>query len=137
MKKKTPWKLCVLIFTCIYPWAVFAADITRGTIPSVSNPALIMQRFGKPLPPTHKKGVPTSEIEGQQPQMVQSAFEKIRFQLNKVKFKGNTVYTDSELQKIFDASLGHTISLGDLQQLVAEVTKKYRSEGYIISRAIL
>jgi hemolysin activation/secretion protein len=120
----------------IFSFKLFAANFTIYDIPTVSDPGLILKRLGKDLPPM-RKAAPLEEIKKAPPQAEPSGFEKIHFKLNKIIFKGNTVYSDVELRMIFQPSLGHTISLADLERLVEEVTKKYRSEGYVISRVIL
>jgi len=63
--------------------------------------------------------------------------EKIRFKLNKVIIRGNTVFTTKTLQAIFSSSLNKTISVADLQSLIQQVTVYYRNAGYILSRALL
>ena len=62
---------------------------------------------------------------------------RIHLILNQVIFKGNTVYSSAELEKIFAPSLHKTINLNDLEVMVHKVTTKYREDGYILSRAIL
>ena len=62
---------------------------------------------------------------------------KIRFKLNRIIIKGNTVFTEQELLKIFQPGLGKSIPLPMLEKMVHAVTIKYRDAGYILSRAIL
>lgn len=63
--------------------------------------------------------------------------KKIKFQLNGVILEGNTVYSDSELAKLYRDKLHKTISVADLFDIVQSITNYYRNNGYIISRAIL
>ena len=66
-----------------------------------------------------------------------SGAAKIHFTLKNIIITGNTVIPEQELKNIFIPSIGKNISLEDLENLVQEVSTKYRAEGYILSRAIL
>jgi hemolysin activation/secretion protein len=63
--------------------------------------------------------------------------KKISFQLNNVRFTGNTVYSQQELSTIFTTSLHKKITVAKLMELVQEVTHKYQKEGYFLSRALI
>lgn len=106
-----------------------------GAITNVSDPGLVQKRLGETI------SSPTKPISAKLEEPVQqeasSPLEKIRFKLTKVIIKGNTVYTDEQLQTIFQPYINTVISLAKLQDLVKEVTKKYRRDGYLLSRAII
>jgi hemolysin activation/secretion protein len=116
----------------------FAIDIPRveGAITNVSDPGLVQKRLGGETNASTPV-LPTAQIVEQEHPSPDSPLEKIKFKLTKVIIKGNTVYTDAQLQTIFQPSINKIISLGDLQRLVKEVTKLYRREGYLLSRAII
>jgi hemolysin activation/secretion protein len=63
--------------------------------------------------------------------------QKITFKLNQIIVDGNTVYKKGELQTIAKPYLSRVVSLADIETIVQEITKKYRNDGYIISRALL
>ena len=62
---------------------------------------------------------------------------QMRFVLRRVIIKGNTVFPRRVFGAIFRRSMRREISLADLQLLVHAVTKRYRDEGYILTRAFL
>lgn len=134
------WTQRILLCFCMLqlPGVSLAADIPPAIsrVPNVSDPGRVerMMRATTPSLPTK----PQSTIqETEQESPVVGEAEKIYLTLTKVIFSGNTIFTDQELQEIFSSSRNKKISLADLQNLVAEVTKKYRAAGYILSRAIL
>ena len=62
---------------------------------------------------------------------------KIKFRLNKIVLEGNTVFTNEELEDLYDEELGNSMSVLEFQQLVQGITNYYRNKGYILSRAII
>ncbi len=113
----------------------------RPQIPTISQPRQIQNH--KPLLPPQNKLQPNiqqKQAAKKPPQTAASAVtsaEKLTFTFNGVHFKGNTAFSSKELDLIFANDKHKNISLAKLTQLVAEITKKYRSNGYILSRAIL
>jgi hemolysin activation/secretion protein len=63
--------------------------------------------------------------------------EKVKFNLQRVNLIGNTVYSYQELAPLFQNYVGHQVSLADLENVAHEITLKYRSSGYVLSRAII
>lgn len=63
--------------------------------------------------------------------------EKVKFYLKQVNLIGNTVYSYQELAPLFQNYVGHQVSLADLESVAHEITLKYRSSGYVLSRAII
>lgn len=60
-----------------------------------------------------------------------------KFQLKKVVFTGNTVYKSSELEKLAKNIIGKDVSIDDINNLAAEITKQYRINGYLTSFAYI
>jgi hemolysin activation/secretion protein len=63
--------------------------------------------------------------------------DKIRFILKKIEISGNTIYSQEELAPLYDSLLGKNISLTDVYTLISQITAKYGSDGYGLSRAYL
>ncbi|MFJ4065227.1 ShlB/FhaC/HecB family hemolysin secretion/activation protein [Pseudomonas sp. NPDC089996] len=62
---------------------------------------------------------------------------RTRFVLHKVRFEGGTVYPLSELREHYQPLLGREVSVGELQQFTARLTRRYQRDGYLLSRAYL
>jgi hemolysin activation/secretion protein len=61
----------------------------------------------------------------------------LHFTLSGIRFEGNTVISEKELQALTPAFLGNDVSLAQVNELADKVTALYRNRGYILSRAIV
>ena len=123
----------------VLAWISVYADISRQEIPSIQNavdPGLITKRLQGPV-----DNFPTATTVPRKPALSETKTnpveEKIKFKLVHVTFKGNTAFKTYELEAIFKPFYNKTISLAVFKDLVNQISKKYRSAGYILSRAIL
>lgn len=106
----------------------------REAFPSSAEPS----RIGQQLPPTNApKELPRMTLPAAKPQAPTPAAQLIKFKLNQLIVTGSTLYTVEELEPLYKNYLGKMISLADLQQITDSITKKYREDGYIISKAII
>ncbi len=62
--------------------------------------------------------------------------EKV-FVLNGVVLDEGTVYSDDALLRFYSDFLGEQVSFADLNRIARRITRKYREDGYVFSRAIL
>jgi hemolysin activation/secretion protein len=65
------------------------------------------------------------------------ADESIRFILGSLHLEGNTVFSEAELLAPYAGLYGSQISFATLNGIAADLTKKYRDSGYLLSRVIL
>lgn len=63
--------------------------------------------------------------------------KKVSLFLNKVVFKGNHVFTDTQLQALFKPYLHQQITLAQFLQGLQAVTDLYQNNGYFLSKALL
>lgn len=61
----------------------------------------------------------------------------IRFVLQGVNLFGVTVYDEGELQAIFAPLIGTPVTLADIYRLAKEIERRYRDDGYFLSRALV
>ena len=59
---------------------------------------------------------------------------KIAYELNNIKFKGNTRFSSDELTSVVSSHMGN-VTLDHLWKIAADITRYYRDEGYFLSRA--
>jgi hemolysin activation/secretion protein len=72
------------------------------------------------------------------PKQVQASnADKIHFKLTRVIVKGNTIFPTRVFGNIFRKAIKQQITLSELQDMVHQLTAKYREAGYILTRAIL
>lgn len=114
--------------------ATFAGSAMAQVAPT-NDPSLIQRRFQQPVQPPKV----TAPII-QQPAIEEPAIagaESVQFQLNDVSFIGATAYPEKVLKQEFASLIGQQVSLADVQSAVTNITRKYRQDGYVLSRAIL
>jgi hemolysin activation/secretion protein len=63
--------------------------------------------------------------------------DNVTFTLRKVSITGNTVYNAGELRDIYTRQLGEDITLADLYGIAADITRKYRNAGYVLTQALV
>lgn len=110
--------------------------VTPVEIPASVNSSVVRKRIQGQLPSPKTGGAFVQHIS-EEKTPASLAAEKIHFKLTHVEFKGNTVYSNSELEKNFRPWYDKTISLKQFEDLTQDITNKYRADGYILSRAIL
>lgn len=132
-------RILLKILTCCLSLLLINGVQAAPPIPvSTASPAVAKNRLSAPTPGMQPvaMGVAVSAPKPQAPTAFAGA-EQIKLQLNQVIIEGNTVYSTAVLQQIFQSSIGKEISLLDLQNMVYDITQKYRRDGYILSRAFL
>jgi hemolysin activation/secretion protein len=105
-----------------------------GAITNFSDPGRAGNQLQKNIPFLPKVSG-KAQVKHTEPQSTKAS--KLSFKLVKVIITGNTLFSNAELEKIFEPYLNKAISLGQLEDLVHQVTVKYRDSGHILSRAIL
>jgi hemolysin activation/secretion protein len=63
--------------------------------------------------------------------------DRVRFVLRAVRVDGATVYPESELRSAYASLLDKEISLAQLNDLAAALTRKYRNDGYVLSQVLV
>lgn len=61
----------------------------------------------------------------------------IRLVLKQIDVKGNTLYSDEEMRALYADKIGKDISLSEVQAIANAITVKYRTDGYVLSQAVL
>lgn len=76
--------------------------------------------------------VPEVRVEG-----APQGAENIRFVLKDLQIEGVTAYQPAELASIYQGDIGQTINLSRLYEIAAQITRKYRNDGYIITQTVV
>ena len=99
------------------------------------NPALIekqldaVEAFPQSETIAIKKTIPEEEIP--------EGASRITLRVQKVIFTHGHVYDEPRLQALAAPYIGRDIPLSDLYKLAEDVTRLYREDGYLLSRAII
>lgn len=103
------------------------------TLPGAANPARIEEQF-RPGPAPQSVPRAPAQVE---PTAAPAGAEQVRFVLNRVVFDGVTVYSEADLQPLYQDRLGTEVSLADMYAVAQRATAKYRNDGYLLSQVLV
>lgn len=63
--------------------------------------------------------------------------ESIKLTLRHLQIEGAHAYTEEELGRVFADKIGQNITLADVYAIAAELTRKYRNDGYILTQVVV
>lgn len=63
--------------------------------------------------------------------------ENVSFRLDNLIIDGAVSYSDAELEGLYEDKLGQTITLAELYGFAAQMTRKYRNDGYILTQIVV
>lgn len=114
--------------------------VMADTLPAQVRPEAPGFRPGREevVPPESAK--PKVKIDMQIPEgggVFREELEKITFFLEKIEIEGVTVYPEEEILVFYQDLLGKEISLARIYDVEEKITRKYRQDGYVLSRAIV
>lgn len=117
---------------------VFAAPPTTIREIGSIQPGVLGKILGSEQPkPQMQNREPLPSAPVQQESALGPDAALIKFKLAKVILEGNHVFTQQELQPLYENKLNTTISIADLEKIVNSITSYYRNKGYILTRAVL
>lgn len=108
---------------------ISAVDLPGSVDPTLTNRLM-------PLPQT-RAGVAAVSVPGFTPQAPSVAATRTSFVLKRLIVTGATVYGNTQIANIFRNYLGSRVTLADLQQMADIITVKYRTDGYVLTKAIV
>jgi hemolysin activation/secretion protein len=106
------------------------------TIPPAVDPGVIQRRF-EVTPPAPRPPAPPAVVPDLAPGVVPPGAEEMRFTLEEVRLEGGTVYDEAELRPLWAELLGREIALSQIFAVADAITRRYRNDGYILSRALV
>lgn len=124
--------------TCTSLLAMALVSVTSANAtsnPSSADAGRIEKNIKQSFPQT-VKSAPVS-VKGNAPFSAPAGAEKIKFVLKSVELEGASVYSSKDLQSAYADKIGQTISLADVYSLAANLTAKYRNDGYILTQIIV
>ena len=131
--RSTALALCV--FTVGY------SSFASAQVPSAATGAASAGRVDQQIKtPENDQGVnlsPRIEVKEIKIQDAPAGAEKITFKLDQLQLDGVTVYNSDELKSVYGSKIGQTITLADLYGIAADLTRKYRNDGYILTQIVV
>lgn len=80
-----------------------------------------------PLPPQPKKAASDAPANA----------DAVRLTLRRVDVQGVIAYAPGEIARVYEKYIGKDVSVADLYQMAADITTKYRADGYVFAHAYL
>ena len=132
MKKQIGTRLVTALFTSAF---AILPTISWAVVPTSAQPGVIMRGLEKNNPdraPTDGAIiVPGEKSSGKK------LSAKKEFVLKEVVLDKPNIYSPDVLRGMYGDLIGQKVSFADLNEIAQRVTKKYREDGYIFSRAVL
>lgn len=105
-------------------------------VPASADPSRFIESLGRDRPPeTDDTAVPQEaiEIRAEAPE----GAESYTFILKEVRLNGVTAYAAGQIAPLYEHMIGQTISIADVYNVAAEITRQYRADGFILAEAII
>lgn len=119
----------------LFGWTLIGHTQTPpSSIPGSTEPGRLEKRFDPPAMP--KREAPPVPEEPEE-ELELGPGPEILLTLARIRLEGATAYTEAELLPFWKDFIGQKVSLADLRTVAAAITTKYRTDGYILSRAII
>ena len=119
----------------LVPFGTVSAQSTDSpSIPPGTGSGQIEQHFEDVFTPPVSS--PTPVFDDKQLTLPDNA-EELSLKLSSVTAEGSTVYAKDELARLYEDRVGQEIALAEVFRIADKITAKYRSDGYILSRAIV
>ncbi len=118
---------CLLALSLSGP--VFSVEIPGSVQPGQIEKQLNVMPAPKAETP-HVQTLPNQAIPEQE-------MGEISFQLNDINLKGATVYPPDELKSYFTGLIGKNVTLKQLKAVTANITAKYRNDGYVLAQVYI
>ena len=87
--------------------------------------------------PIPQQTVPNIQIRPLSIQSAPKGAEKIVFKLHSITLEGNKTYPVAKISTVYASKLGKTVSLADIYGIAADITRKYRNDGYILTQVVV
>ena len=130
MKHNTIFAISAAMLVVIFP-----VQGQAQTVPSTADPGIVIRELGEDrrAPSRIEDSI---RLGDEQASGDNVSTEKI-FALQDVVLSGSSVYSQSEVNAILEEYVGQSVSFADLNMMARAMTRQYRADGYMFSRAIL
>ncbi len=130
MKMRFGITLCILVLG-------LGTSVSMAQVPSSVDPGQIQREIA---PETQADPIAPSEPSprlGKPVPLTPSGAENLKFVLESVTIENSTAYADEEILEAVSSRIGEEISVAELFTAAAEMTSRYRNDGFLLSSVIL
>lgn len=128
------------VLSCLSLSALIALPAAANAAPHVATPSSAdASRVEKNLQqnlPDLKRSAPV-DVKGNAPFSAPAGAEKITFVLKDVVLEDASVYSTKDVAPLYSSKIGTKVSLADVYGIAANLTAKYRADGYILTQVVV
>ncbi len=134
--KKPRTTFCAALMGTLYIAAIASPAAAQiGDATGAADPGRVQQQMMRKdvIPDV----MPTVEVENLLRQKVPANAENVKFVFKSMNLEGATAYSEQELASVYGDKIGTQISLAEVYTLAAQMTNKFRNDGYILTQVIV
>lgn len=126
----------LLVFYFFIGFSIFMPTLAAGAS-GQSDPARVSERIKEVSTPSPTQAPSQVIVEEPVTPVYKVSKKEPQFLIRNIQVVGSSVYTDEQLQKLYQEYLKKPVSLAILNQIADKITLKYRQDGYITSYAVV
>ncbi|MFA7275313.1 MAG: ShlB/FhaC/HecB family hemolysin secretion/activation protein [Pseudobdellovibrionaceae bacterium] len=105
------------------------------SIPGAADAGRVDQNLKQGLPKVARQA--PLNVTGNAPFTAPAGAEKLTFTLEGIELEGMSVYSTKEITPLYANKINQKISLADVYAIAAQMTAKYRNDGYILTQVVV
>ncbi len=123
------------LIACLLLTTSFAAPAFAQEVPGSADPGQASRNLRDRV--TLPDVAPNIQVRSGTVGKAPAGASSVRFTLQNLELEGVTAYSPEQLRPVYAGSLGQEISLADLYDIAAQLTNKYRNDGYILTQIVV
>lgn len=128
-------RLCAYTATIAF-LSVLSPQLAAAQVPSTAEPSRATGQIAPQQAPGVSDFKGNISAQGSAAQAPAGA-DKVTMTLKAIEIEGASVYDEAALSAVYQDKLNTKITLADVYEIAAQLTAKYRNEGYILTQVVI
>lgn len=111
-------------------------QLAMAQVPSTAEPSRAMEQIAPQQAPAQTEYKGKIKAQGSAAQAPEGA-DKITLTLKEIILEGASVYDEAALASVYQDKIDTKITLTEVYEIAAQLTAKYRNEGYILTQVVI
>lgn len=116
--------------------ATVSPQVVSAQVPSTAEPSRASNQFTPQQAPAQSDFSGKISAQGAAAAAPAGA-DKVTLTLKQIDVEGASVYSEAQLQSVYGDKLNTQITLADVYNIAAQLTAKYRNDGYILTQVVI
>ncbi len=116
--------------------AIVSPQVAFAQVPSTAEPSRASNQFTPQQAPGQSDFSGKISAQGAVAAAPAGA-DKVKLTLKEIEVEGASVYSEAQLQSVYGDMLNTQITLADVYNIAAQLTAKYRNDGYILTQVVI